>query len=113
MDVCEEMAIVRWVVGGEVVLQLGDGIDRPELGGTVNVFTVLGALCAGYLEDCHVMAITVSSRPDVGVLDVRRKVETVEGGDCELACPDQSEEGGGEARPYRRFKQICGVQFAE
>ena len=48
VDICKEMAIVWQVVGGEVVLQLGDGIDKPELGDTVHIFTILGALCARY-----------------------------------------------------------------
>ena len=113
MDVCKEMAIEQWVVGGEVVLQLDDGIDGPELGSAVIVFTILGALCVGYLEDCHVMAMMVGSRPNIGALDVHCRVEAAKNRDRKFACPDQGEEGGGEACSHCSIKQIGGVQFAE
>ena len=47
VDVCEEMAVGWRVVDGEVVLQLGNGIDGPGLGGAVDIFAVLGALWCG------------------------------------------------------------------
>ena len=68
---------------------------------------------AGYPEDGHVVAVTIGGEPDVGLLDVDCGVKAVEGGDGEFTCPDQSEEGGGEACPHRCVEEVAGVELAE
>ena len=113
VDICKEMTVNWWVVDSEVVLQLGDGIDGPRLGSAINIFAVFGALCVGLPEDCHVVAVVVGSRPDIGVLNVHCRVKAVEGGDHKFACLDQSEEGGSKARPHCCIEQITGVQLAK
>ena len=97
MDICKEMAVDWWVVDEEMVLQLGNGIDGSWLGSTINVFTIFRALCVGYLEDCHVMAVTVSSGPNIRALDVHCGVKAIKRGDRKFSSLDQGEEGGGKA----------------
>ena len=51
MRVCNEVITGQWVSDGEMIVQLGDGVDCPRLNCTVYVFSVLGALGVGQPED--------------------------------------------------------------
>jgi len=57
--ICKEMAVHRWVIDSELIVQFRNGVDLVRLCSTVNILTILGTFSMGNSEDCDLVAMTV------------------------------------------------------